>query len=159
MASTPLIDFDAVDISTPIASHDDIYAELQQAGSFALLDNVLHYSEENKLVVGSKGIRADDWWAPDHIPGRPLFPGALMIEAGAQLCTWDFMRRREDKGEVFVGFGGLNNTRFRGVVEPGATLVFAGSVLRIRKSLFTYSVQGFVDQRLVFETEVMGVVL
>lgn len=159
MAATSLIDFDAIDLTKPIASHDEIYAELKQAGTFALLDNVLHYSAENKLVVGSKEIKGDDWWAADHIPGRPLFPGAMMIEAGAQLCTWDFMRRREGEEDVFVGFGGLNKTRFRGVVEPGCTMVFAGNVLRIRSTLFTYAVQGFVDQKLVFETEVIGVVL
>ena len=159
MASKPLIDFDAIDLSKPIASHDEIYAELKQAGSFALLDEVLHFDPEANLVVGHKEIKADDWWAADHIPGRPLFPGALMIEASAQLCSWDFMRRREGDEDVFVGFGGLNNTRFRGVVEPGVTMVFAGTVLRIRKTLFTYAAQAFVDRRLVFETEVIGIVL
>ena len=87
-----------------------------------------------------------------------MFPGVLMIEAAAQICTYDFMARSEDK-DVFVGFGGLNNTRFRRTVEPGCRLVMAGKLMRSRSRMFTYQAQGFVDQQLVFEAEIMGVVV
>jgi 3-hydroxyacyl-[acyl-carrier-protein] dehydratase len=158
MPSAPLLDFDAVDLTRTIAGREKIYSILRQAGRFALLDGILHEDIEGGLVVGYKDIRADDWWAPDHIPGRPLFPGALMIESAAQVCSYDYMMRRGDLGEHFLGFGGLGETRFRGAVEPGVRMLFAGRVSRVRRSMFIYDAQGFVDRGLVFETQIMGVV-
>lgn len=159
MPTQTIVDFESIDLSKTVATHEEIYAQLKQAGTFALLDEVVHFDTETNLCVGKKVIHADHWWAPDHIPGRPIFPGALMIETGAQLCSWDFMKRRENENDDFVGFGGVNSTRFRGVVEPGSTMYFGARVLRIRKSLFTYEVQGYVDGRMVFESEIMGVIV
>ena len=159
MPSVSMVDFASIDLNQVVADKDSIYRVLKQSGSFGLLDVVCHFDPEANLVVGKKTIRGEDWWAADHIPGRPIFPGALMIETGAQLCSWDFLERRDDPEDIFLGFGGLNATRFRGLVEPDCEMVFAGKVLRIRKNMFTYAVQGFVEQKLVFETEVMGVVV
>lgn len=159
MPSTPLLDFETVDLSRTIATREDISKLLKQRGMFAMLDGILHCDEDGSLVAGFKEIRADDWWAKDHIPGRPIFPGALMIETAAQLCSYHFMRRSASSPAVFVGFGGLDGTRFRGLVEPGKKMIFAGAMTRMRKTLFTYHAQGFVERELVFETDVMGVVV
>lgn len=158
MTATPTIDLTGLDFSKPHATKAEIYSRLQQAGRFALLDGVLRYSAEDKYSIGYKSIRAEDWWAADHVPGRPLFPGVLMIEASAQLASWDYMvRHPEHKG--FLGFGGLNETRFRAQVEPGCQLVFVAREVRARSKMFLYALQGFVRDDLVFETEVIGVAI
>jgi 3-hydroxyacyl-[acyl-carrier-protein] dehydratase len=158
MPAAPPVDFAALDYSRPVATKDQIYSLLKQAGRFALLDGVVRFDQTENVSIGFKEIRADDWWAADHIPGRPLFPGVLMIETAAQLGSWDhLMRHPEQRG--FIGFGGLNDTRFRGAVEPGQRLVFVARELRVRSRMFFYSVQGFVKNDLVFETEVIGVVM
>jgi 3-hydroxyacyl-[acyl-carrier-protein] dehydratase len=158
MPSKPLLDFETTDLSKVVTTHDELYKVLRQAGTFALLDGILHMDPNGELVVGYKDIRDDDWWVPDHIPGRPLFPGALMIEACAQVCSYDYLMRVDDLDGRFLGFGGLGETRFRGQVEPGVRMIFAGKVTRVRKSMFLYDAQGFVDGKLVFETVVRGVV-
>lgn len=158
MPSAPLLDLHILDFKHSVASKADIYSVLKQSGRFALLDGVVHFGTSDHVSVGFKEIRGDDWWAADHIPGRPLFPGVLMIETAAQLASWDHLKRHpEQKG--FIGFGGLNETRFRGVVEPGHRLVFVAKENRVRNRMFFYSVQGYVENDLVFETEVVGVVL
>ena len=160
MAKEALADLSTVDLDTVVATHEDVYGVLQHTGRFALLDAVCSRDPQAGVIVGFKEIRADDWWVPDHVPGRPIFPGALMIETGAQLCSYDFLLRSEGEGEErFIGFGGVNETRFRGVVEPGCRMVFVGKVNRIRKTMFTYFVEGYVDERRVFETEILGVAL
>jgi len=159
MASPPLIDLDAIDLSRVIASREDTLRLLKQRGRFSLLDGVLHRDEGRGLIVGFKDIRADEWWAADHIPGRPIFPGALMIETGAQLCSYDYLCRQDAESFPFIGFGGLNATRFRGLVVPGVRMLFVCKVNRIRRTMFTYLVQGLVEGKLVFETEVIGVVI
>ncbi len=158
MPESTTIDFAQLDFSKLVATKAQIYSRLKQAGRFALLEGVVRFSTEEPVSIGYKDIRADDWWCADHVPGRPLFPGVLMIEAGAQLASWDhLMRHPEQTG--FLGFGGLNDTRFRGQVEPGVRLVFVARETRVRRSMFIYSVQGFVGSNLVFETEVIGVAI
>lgn len=158
MASAPLLDPARIDLSQHVASHADIYRVLKQSGRFALLDGIAYFGQEDSTSVGWKDIRADDWWAADHIPGRPLFPGVLMTEAAAQLASWDYIRRTKDF-QSFLGFAGLNETRFRGIVEPGVRMHWVARTVRIRSRMFVYAVQGFVGENLVFETEVVGTIL
>ncbi|MFN0242499.1 MAG: 3-hydroxyacyl-ACP dehydratase FabZ family protein [Planctomycetota bacterium] len=159
MPTAALIDFEAYASTRPIADRDQILGVLMQRGRFAMLDGILHLEEGGKRVVGFKDIRADDWWTTDHIPGRPIFPGALMIEAAAQLCSYAFLMSSPEMQSKFIGFGGLDGTRFRGVVSPPSRMIFAAELRRLRSRMFTYYAQGFVNGDLVFETEVIGVVV
>ncbi|HRV82383.1 MAG TPA: beta-hydroxyacyl-ACP dehydratase, partial [Planctomycetota bacterium] len=121
MASTALIDLQTIDLTQVLVGPRELDAYLQQVGRFRMLEGVLYEDLESGLVVGYRDIRADDWWAKDHVPGRPLFPGALQIEAAAQLASYDFAAHRLDEAlskDTFVGFGGVEKARFRGSVEP-----------------------------------------
>lgn len=159
MPAEPLVDLASLDLSRTIVTREELYAQLKQSGRFALLDGLLHLDVENGLVVGYKDIRADDWWASDHIPGRPIFPGALMIEAAAQTCNYDFYKRRPEAREQFCGFTNIDNTRFRAAVYPPARFVIAGRIRRVRSFLFHYALQGFVDNEIVFEVDIKGMVI
>lgn len=162
MPTAPLLDPTTLDGSRIVASHTDIYRRLKQANRFALLDGVYDLGpqpDDGGVVAGFKEIRADDWWTTDHIPGRPIFPGVLMVEAAAQLCSFDYLTRFHEGEDLFIGFGGTNETRFRGLVAPPGRMTFVGTVRRVRKTLFTYYAQGFYDGELVFESEVIGVTL
>ncbi len=159
MPVIPLTDLDALDLSKVVVTRDKLYSVLKQQGRFALLDGVLHHDIENELIVGFKDIKHGDWWGEDHIPGRPLFPGALMVETCAQLSTFDFFQRRPELAEAFVGFTGINATKFRATVEPACRMLFVSHVTRLRESLFHYKCQGYVDGKMVVESEVSGMVL
>jgi 3-hydroxyacyl-[acyl-carrier-protein] dehydratase len=159
MPAEPLVDLASLDLSRVVVSKEEIYAQLKQSGRFALLDGLLHHDYEGELVVGFKDVRADEWWAKDHIPGRPIFPGALMIEAAAQTSSFDFYQRKPEAKELFCGFTGIDNARFRAPVSPPSRFVLVGRVARVRSFLFHYHVQGFVSNQLVFEVEIKGMVL
>jgi 3-hydroxyacyl-[acyl-carrier-protein] dehydratase len=159
MSTTPILDFETTDLSRVVVPKAEIYTLLRHGGRFQLLDGILHIEPEGKFVVGFKDIVAGDWWTADHIPGRPIFPGALMIEAAAQVCSFDYMKRAGMGSNAFLGFGGLDNIRFRGLVEPGVRMLFAGEMKRIRSKMFSYHTQGFVEREIVFEADVLGVVV
>lgn len=159
MASEPLIDLSSIDLGTVVADKPRLLSVLQQRGRFEMVDAICHLDLEEGLIVGYKDCTEEDWWVPDHVPGRPLFPGALMIECAAQICTFHFSHVREDLEGAFVGFGGLDGTRFRGKVEPGDRFVVVGKTKRLRKTMFVYAAQGFVGDQLVFESDIRGVVV
>jgi len=159
MPLVPLVDLAGVDLSRIVVPHEQLYRELKQQGNFALADGILHLDPGTDFVVGFKDIERDAWWAADHIPGRPIFPGALMIETSAQIATYDFLQRREGTEDLFIGFTGIDATRFRAVVEPPCRLVFVCVIARLRRSMFTYKVQGSVGADIVFESEITGMAI
>jgi 3-hydroxyacyl-[acyl-carrier-protein] dehydratase len=159
MAAEPLIDLDSIDLNQIVADKPALLEVLKQRNRFEMVDGIVHMDLDGGAIVGFKDVTADAWWASDHIPGRPLFPGALMIEAAAQACTYHFMKLRTDLEGQFVGFGGVDNVRFRAAVEPECRLWLVGKVVRVRSRMFTYKAQAFVDRTLAFEGEILGVVV
>jgi 3-hydroxymyristoyl/3-hydroxydecanoyl-(acyl carrier protein) dehydratase len=45
------------------------------------------------------------------------------------------------------------------VVEPECRLILVGKVARVRRNMFVYATQGFVDRKLVYEGQVLGMVV
>ena len=159
MPKAAFIDFHEIDLSRVVADKAEVQEFLRQRGRFQLLDGILHFDLENDLIVGFKDVRSDEWWAPDHIPGRPLYPGALMIESAAQLSTYAFLHLQPEHRNSFIGFTGVDGARFRGLVEPDCRLILAAKLDRVRNTMFNYRVQGFVERSFVFECVVMGMLL
>ena len=66
------------------------------------------------------------------MPGYPLLPGVLMCEAAAQLCSYYCSQAGLLQGD-FIGFGGMENVRFRGMVRPGDRLVLVAKGMRLHR--------------------------
>jgi len=119
------------------------------------LTGILHFSLENRLIVGVRHVGHDEWWARGHIPGRPIFPAVLMLEAAAQLGNvYQCLGYPGVQG--FWGFGGIDEVRFRGPVDPGQKLVIAVRALEVRKRFCKFDFQGFVGLRRVVEGRILG---
>ncbi|MEL6427994.1 MAG: hypothetical protein AAFP22_10200 [Planctomycetota bacterium] len=167
MAQETLFDLATIDRTAVAVDRAELDQYLEQRGTFSMLDHLCHSDPESGIAVGVKSIRADDWWAPDHVPGRPMFPGALMIEAAAQVASYDYAKNRinPDGDERFVGFGGVEKTRFRGIVEPPSTLYFVVKLVRAGSRMFRYEAEGYLEkdgslqEKRVFESIVLGVLL
>lgn len=159
MPAQPIVDLSQLDLSKVVVGFDQVRERCLQRNRFALLDGILVIDPGGEWIVGYKDLSRDDWWAADHIPGRPIFPGVLQLEGAAQLATYHFTTSSAENAHKFVGFGGVDKTRFRAVVTPPTRLIFVAKAIRIRPTMFTYSAQAFVDQKLVMETEIMGVVV
>jgi 3-hydroxyacyl-[acyl-carrier-protein] dehydratase len=123
--------------------------EMEQIDAIVLLDM------DRKLVAGYKDVRDDEFWARGHMPGYPLMPGVLMCEAAAQMCSYYVVMAGLLEGD-FIGFGGLEHVRFRGVVRPGDRLVMIGKGLRLNRRQTIFNVQGFVNGVMVFHADVIG---
>ncbi len=159
MPVTPICDLNDFDLTKTVVEPDEIRRVCKQRGRMEMLSGIVHIDPDTNIVIGFKDVTSDEWWCEDHIPGRPIFPGALMIEGAAQLATYDFMQRRPELKDAFVGFGGMDKTRFRATVEPDCRMYLIGKVARIRSRMFTYAVQGWVEGEMAFESDILGVVV
>ena len=124
-----------------------------QRGDMRMLDGVFWYDPETVCAVAFKDVRDDEFWVPGHIPGRPLFPGVLMIEAGAQLASFMVLSYTKQK---FLGFAGCEKVKFRGQVVPGDRLLLLGSKIQFKPRRAICAIQGLVKGKLVFEATVIG---
>jgi 3-hydroxyacyl-[acyl-carrier-protein] dehydratase len=126
--------------------------EMEQLTAIVLVD------DEQHLLAGYKDVRADEFWTRGHMPGYPLLPGVLMCEAAAQLCAYYTFTHGLLQGD-FIGFGGLENVRFRSPVRPGDRFVLIGKATRLHRRQTIFNVQGFVGSTMVFHADVIGVPL
>lgn len=87
---------------------------------FLLLDRVTEY-KPGVCVSGIKNVTANEPFFQGHFPGRPVFPGVLMLEALAQLGVI-YAKMETKQWDVLVVFAGCEDIKFRQMVLPGDVL-------------------------------------
>jgi 3-hydroxyacyl-[acyl-carrier-protein] dehydratase len=97
---------------------------------FLLVDEVLEL-EPGKRVVARRRVRSDDWWFPGHFPERPVMPGVLTIEAIAQAGAVAVLADPANAGKLPF-FAGIDDCKFKRIVEPGDELTLECSFVRVR---------------------------
>ena len=128
-----------------------------QRHEFEQLTAVLCFRPEEKIAVGLREVRDNEFWVEGHVPGHPLLPGVLMIEAAAQLCSFYCGKALAlEDAEGFYGFGGVDRARFRAFVHPGESLILLARPRVITRNRSMFDTQGVVSGKLVFEARVMG---
>lgn len=157
MPSEAILDIEAIDPGTIVADTDAIQLRNAQRFEFALLDAVVHEDLEGQVFAGYHDVRPDAWWTRGHIPGRPLFPGVLMIELAAQLASYAVGRIYDTTPEQhFLGFTGVDEVKFRSAVTPPAKLVVVGRIVKVSTRRIVLTTQEFVDHKMVFEGQITG---
>jgi 3-hydroxyacyl-[acyl-carrier-protein] dehydratase len=150
-----LFDLSQIDLEgKPLFDREAICKLNSQRFEMLQLDGVLWYDKEKFLILGYKDVTENEFWVRGHIPGRPLMPAVIMVEAAAQLSS--FFVKQVYGVEGFVGFAGIDSAKFRSVVEPGHRLYLLGRLTKIKRKKYTCSVQGVVDEKMVFEVVVSG---
>ena len=78
-----------------------------------------------------------------------------MIESAAQLLS--FFVRYILGEDVFIGFASIDSAKFRATVLPGQRLLLLGKITKFRPGRkYDAYIQGLVDNKMAFETEVSG---
>src|SRR3984957_19455583 len=145
-----------LDFSKVVADKEELRRVNPQRFEMEQLDAIPHMDREQHIIIGYKDVRDDEFWVRGHMPGYPLLPGVLMCEAAAQLCSYYVVTQGMMQGE-FLGFGGLENVRFRAPVRPGDRLLLIGKGLKMNRRQTVFNVQGFVAATMVFHADVYGV--
>jgi 3-hydroxyacyl-[acyl-carrier-protein] dehydratase len=153
-----ILDHSAYDLNDVVADTDEIQRYNPQRYEMAQLTAICYEDPENCICVGYKDLRTDDFWVRGHMPGMPLMPGVVMCEAAAQTASYFALKYRLMDAKV-IGYGGLEDVRFRGVVRPGDRFVVVAKLLKVRRLMLTCEFQCFVDRNLVCEGILKGVPL
>ena len=157
MAIEPLIDISAIDLSKVALSPEANGDMNPQAGDMRQLDYVAYLNDENTLAVGVKEVKDDEFWVAGHIPGRPIYPGVLMIEAAAQISSVLYHIKAEE--HHFMGFTRCDHCSFRGQVVPGDTLALVAVERKFQRRRFVCEAQGYVDGKFIFEVQITGMMM
>jgi 3-hydroxyacyl-[acyl-carrier-protein] dehydratase len=107
-----------------------IEAILPHREPFLLIDEVLEL-EPGARVLARKRVREDEWYLRGHFPGRPVMPGVLIVEAMAQTGAVAVLSEEENRGRLAL-FAGIDDTRFKRIVEPGDELELECTLEQVR---------------------------
>ena len=149
-----LFDISGLDLTHVVCDQEEIRRYNPHRGDMEHLNGIVYLDPALERLVGYKDIRADEFWVPGHIPGRPLFPGVLMLESGAQVACFYIKRVIGWKG--FVGFGGLDDVKFRMQVVPPCRMYVLAQKIWDRHHRIHCRVQGVVNGNICFEAGITG---
>ena len=128
---------------------DRILELLPHRAPMLMIDRVLeigeNYIRAEKLVSSAEPAFAG------HFPGRPIFPGVLIIEAMAQAAgIWASVSSPALREKLSV-LAGVDDVRFRRQVVPGDVLVLEARALAARSKLSKFEAKATVGGELVAE--------
>ncbi|MEM9588082.1 MAG: 3-hydroxyacyl-ACP dehydratase FabZ family protein [Planctomycetota bacterium] len=152
-----IIDPSLLDPDKPIADIEEIRSLNPQRHEMEQLTAILYEDLDRHACAAFKEITEDEFWVRGHMPGMPLMPGVIMLEAVAQLSSY-FTQKHDLLGAAMVGFGGVDEVRFRGVVTPGDRLIVMVLLEKARRGrMIVAKFQGVVDGNLVLEGTLRGI--
>jgi 3-hydroxyacyl-[acyl-carrier-protein] dehydratase len=151
------IDLSLVDFDNPTAGIDDIRQINPQRFEMEQLTAIVHDDIEAGIFVAYKDITTEEFWVRGHMPGMPLMPGVVMLEACAQACSY-FGQRHDLLGSEMLGFGGLDNVRFRDPVIAGERFVIICRLVKARRNrMIICDFQGVVNGNLACAGTLRGI--
>ena len=152
-----LVDLSQVDFDRPVATLEEIRKVNPQRFEMEQLTAVVYINDQDYSCVGYKDVSPDEFWVRGHMPGLPLMPGVVMLESIAQLCS--FVSQKYDLlGAQMVGFGGLEDVRFRDLVLPGDRLIVMCKLDKVRRGrMIICQFQAVVKDRIVVEGTLKGI--
>lgn len=149
--------YEELDFNNPMFGIDEIRQVNPQRDDMEQLTAVVHVDRELDGLIGFKDVREDEFWVSGHMPDFPLMPGVILCECAAQLAGF-YARKYDILGGDFLGFGGMNEVRFRRPVFPGDRLILMVKLTNVRKNRRAeFIFQGWVNGKMTFNGEMIGV--
>lgn len=130
---------------------------LPQRFPFLMIDRVIDIKEGESLVA-IKNVTINEAYFTGHFPNRPVMPGVLIIEALAQaagVLAYKSTNTSPTDGTLYL-FAGIDNARFRRVVEPGDQLRLEVKVLRAKRDMWKLETAAYVGDELACSAELLS---
>ncbi len=158
MPPVVLVDPLTIDTSRVLYDQEGIRQGNPQRFEMEQLTAIVAIDPERQLIIGYKDVEPSEFWVRGHVPGYPLMPGVMICEAAAQLSSY-YCHVINLVKDGFLGFGGMEDVRFRGPVRPGDRLVLVSKATKVHRRQTVFETQGFVDNNMVYHGRIIGVPL
>lgn len=115
---------------------------------FLMVDAVTNF-KPGKFADGFKNFTNNEWFFPIHFKNNPNVPGALQLEAMAQMLTIAITTLPGLKGKITHALE--HNVKFKREIKPGEKLIIKTKVLLWKRGICDGYAQGFVEKELACE--------
>lgn len=125
---------------------------LPHGPEFRFVDRMVSLTP-GKTGVGEYHIRGDEYYLRGHLPGEPILPGVLLVEAAAQVAG---MVAQEDPANPRwprLKLAALRGVKILGSVHPGQTIRIEASITGVLDSMILAQVSAFVENAKVLAAE------
>lgn len=154
-----LVDYSSVDLTQLIADQEVIRTQNPHRFEMELLTGIVYEDVEESLCVGYLDVAADAFWCRGHMPGYPIMPGVLICESAAQLASY-YAHKLEYLDRGIMGFGGLDNVKFRQQVRPGDRMYIAVKLIKGKPNvMMILQFEAVVNGEVVADGEIRGIAL
>lgn len=106
----------------------DALKSLPHGPEFRFLDRLLSLAP-GKSGVGEYRVRGDEYFLRGHLPGEPIFPGVLLVEAGAQLAGVVAQNDPAVPPLPRLKLTALRAVKILGSARPGETVLIEASII------------------------------
>jgi|TARA_X000001036_G_scaffold421826_1_gene444089 3-hydroxyacyl-[acyl-carrier-protein] dehydratase len=106
-----------------------------------------------KYANGFKNLDENEWFFPIHFPGNPNMPGALQLEALAQMLTVAITTLPDLKGKVTHAIS--HTVKFKKEVIPGRKYEIKTKINSWSRGICKGVGQGFTDGEVACEAEMI----
>src|ERR1022692_2563526 len=94
---------------------------LPHGPEFCFVDRMLSLTP-GKEGVGEYRVRGDEYYLRGHLPGEPILPGVLLVEAGAQVAGMVAQEDPANPSMPRLKLTALRAVKILGSARPGDTL-------------------------------------
>lgn len=121
---------------------------------FLMVDKIVDI-DGDESAVGIKNITYNEPMFQGHFPGKPIFPGVLIVEGMAQTAgAIVIAQQRHNGGRFIVYMLTIDKAKFRRPAGPGDRLEYHIKKIQRRRNVGRYHAEAIVDGVVVAEAEI-----
>jgi 3-hydroxyacyl-[acyl-carrier-protein] dehydratase len=139
---------------------DDILECLPHRYPFLMVDRIIDI-DGDESAIGIKNVSFNEPIFQGHFPGKPVFPGVLIIEAMAQTAGAIVIAHDAAAGvaKSIVLMLTIDKAKFRKPAGPGDRIEFHIKKIHRRRTVGRYEARAMVDGVLIAEAEVGAMIV
>lgn len=125
---------------------------LPHGAEFRFIDHLLALSP-GISAAAEYSVRGDEPFLAGHFPGEPIFPGVLLVEAGAQLAGIVAQSELGRKAAAPLRLTALRAVKILGTARPGQTIRLEARLLHRMEHLIQAEARAYVNTFLIMQAE------